>query len=74
MFLWPQTISRITRALVALGIGTLTGATLAVLVVEGRFSALADMIWRVGWIGRRIATAIPGGRGAGFDPLPLAND
>ncbi|OJX91032.1 MAG: hypothetical protein BGP00_07390 [Novosphingobium sp. 63-713] len=50
MFLWPQTISRITRALVALGIGTLTGATLAVLVVEGRFSALADMIWRVGWI------------------------
>jgi len=52
----------------------LTGATLAVLVVEGRFSGLADMIWRVGWIGRRIATAIPGGRGAGFDPLPLAND
>lgn len=52
-----HTIIRITRALIALGIGTLTGATLAVLVVEGRFSALADLIWRVGWIlqGRRMA-------------------
>lgn len=45
-----QMFSRIIRALIALGAGTLTGATLAVLVVEGRFSALTDMIWRVGWI------------------------
>lgn len=45
-----QTISRITRALVALGIGALTGAASAVMVVEGRFGALADIIWRVVWI------------------------
>lgn len=49
---WTQAISRITRALVALGIGVLTGATLAVIVVEGRFSALADIIWRLAWIVR----------------------
>lgn len=42
-------IRRITRTLIALGVGTLTGATLAVVVVEGRFSTLAAMIWRVGW-------------------------
>ena len=43
-------ISRIGSSLIALGASSLTGATLAVLVVEGRLSALNDLFWRAGWI------------------------
>lgn len=45
-----QVVCRIGRALAALLCGVLAGATLAVLIVEGRFSAFADMISRIGWI------------------------
>lgn len=49
--------TRIGNGLVALGLSVLTGATLAVVVVEGRLSALPSMVWRAGWIlrGRPLA-------------------
>ena len=43
---------RIGRAILALGCGMVVGATLAVAAIEGRFSALTELMWRAGWIMR----------------------
>jgi hypothetical protein len=48
----PSLALRAARALFALGCGVITGATFAVLVVESRFSALSDLVWRAEWVVR----------------------
>lgn len=45
-------LQRIGKGILALAIGSLTGATLTVIVLEARLSALPDMIERVTWIAR----------------------
>jgi hypothetical protein len=47
-----QRTVRIGSAILALGCGVMVGTTLAVVAMEGRFSALTDLVWRAAWIMR----------------------
>jgi hypothetical protein len=50
-------VARACSAIVALGTAVLTGATLAVVIIEGKLTALSQMSARLGWIMRGRPTA-----------------